>query len=49
MVKPAGTIQSSKFDKYVDKIQELLNCGLSVHRISKYFGHKNSAGLNNFI
>lgn len=47
--KPKGTIQKSKFDKDVDKINELLNLGLSVRKISAFLGYSNHIGLNNYI
>ena len=47
--KPKGTIQSSKFDKDVEKIKELLGYGLSVRKLSRVLGYNNHIGLNNFI
>lgn len=47
--KPKGTIQKSKFDKDVDKINELLSLGLSVRKISTFLGYSNHIGLNNYI
>jgi len=37
--KPKGTIQKSKFDKDAARIQELLNLGLSVRKITKLLGY----------
>ncbi len=37
--KPKGVIQESKFDKDREKIQELLNLGLSVHKITRSIKH----------
>jgi len=47
--KPKGTIQKSKFDKDIDKINELLNLGLSVRKISTFLGYSNHIGLNSYI
>jgi DNA invertase Pin-like site-specific DNA recombinase len=47
--KPSGTIQKSKFDKDVGKIKELLKLGLSVRKISKFFGYNNHISLNTYI
>jgi len=47
--KPKGTIQKSKFDKDLDKIEELLRLGLSVRKISKLLGYKNHISLNTYI
>ena len=47
--KPMGTIQKSKFDKDVIKIQELLTLGLSVRKIANFFGYSNHIGLNTYI
>lgn len=47
--KPKGTIQKSKFDLQRDKIEELLNVGLSVRKISKLLGYNNHIGLNNYV
>ena len=47
--KPKGTIQSSKFDAQRDKIEELLELGLSVRKISKILGYNNHIGLNNYV
>jgi hypothetical protein len=47
--KPKGTIQSSKFDKDVEKIKELLGYGLSVRKLSNVLGYNSHIGLNNFI
>ena len=47
--KPKGTIQKSKFDKQRDKIEELLNVGLSVRKIAKLLGYNNHIGLNNYV
>lgn len=47
--KPKGTIQKSKFDKDIDKIQELLTLGLSVRKIATFLGYTNHIGLNTYI
>ena len=47
--KPKGTIQKSKFDKDVIKIQELLTLGLSVRKIANFFGYSNHIGLNTYV
>jgi DNA invertase Pin-like site-specific DNA recombinase len=47
--KPTGTIQKSKFDKDIVKIQELLALGLSVRKIANYLGYSNHIGLNDYI
>lgn len=47
--KPIGTIQSSKFDKDLEKIKELLSYGLSVRKIANYMGYMNSLSLNKYL
>ena len=47
--KPKGTIQKSKFDKHVGKIQELLDYGLSVRKISSVLEYNNHIALNTYI
>jgi DNA invertase Pin-like site-specific DNA recombinase len=47
--KPKGTIQKSKFDEQRDKIEELLQLGLSVRKIAKLLGYNNHIGLNNYV
>lgn len=47
--KPIGSIQKSKFDKDVSKIKELLKLGLSVRKISRFFGYNNHISLNTYI
>lgn len=47
--KPKGTIQKSKFDVHVERINELLELGLSVHKIAKHLGFSSHIGLNNYI
>ena len=47
--KPKGTIQKSKFDKHVGKIQELLDYGLSVRKISSVLEYSNHIALNAYI
>ena len=47
--KPKGTLQRSKFDKDIDRIQELLSLGVSIRRSSKILGYPNHIGLNNYI
>lgn len=47
--KPKGTVQKSKFDQDVVKIQELLALGLSVRKIAIFLGYTNHIGLNTYI
>jgi DNA invertase Pin-like site-specific DNA recombinase len=47
--KPRGTIQKSKFDQDKEKIKELLDLGLSVRKIAKYFGYHNHIALNTYV
>jgi DNA invertase Pin-like site-specific DNA recombinase len=47
--KPKGTIQKSKFDPDRKKIQELLDLGLSVRKIARYFGYHNHIALNTYV
>jgi DNA invertase Pin-like site-specific DNA recombinase len=47
--KPKGTIQKSKFDKDVPKIQELLSYELSVRKIAKVLGYKSHIALNTYV
>ena len=47
--KPIGTIQKSKFDKDLEKIQELLEYKLSVRKIAKYMGYPNYLSLNKYL
>jgi DNA invertase Pin-like site-specific DNA recombinase len=47
--KPKGTIQKSKFDKDIEKIQELLKYGLSVRKMSGVLGYTNHIALNTYI
>lgn len=47
--KPKGAIQKSKFDKDVDRINELLGYGLSVRKIAKALGYTTHISLNNYI
>ncbi len=47
--KPKGTIQKSKFDKYAEKIKELLDYGLSVRKISSVLEYTNHIALNTYI
>lgn len=47
--KPKGTIQKSKFDKYQEKIKELLALGLSVRKIANLLGFSNHIGLNTYV
>lgn len=47
--KPKGTIQSSKFDKDLDRIKELLNLGLSVRKTARVLGYNNHISLNTYI
>ena len=47
--KPIGSIQKSKFDKDVSIIKQLLKLGLSIRKISKFFGYNNHISLNTYI
>jgi DNA invertase Pin-like site-specific DNA recombinase len=47
--KPKGTIQASKFDKDRERIEELLQIGLSVRKIARLLGYSNHVGLNTYI
>lgn len=47
--KPKGTIQSSKYDKDLDRIKELLQLGLSVKRISMHLGYGTYISLNSYV
>ena len=47
--KPVGTVQKSKFDKDASKIIELLNLGLSIRKIAKFFSYKNHISLNTYV
>lgn len=47
--KPKGTIQKSKFDKDLPKIEELLAYELSVRKIAKVLGYKSHIALNTYI
>lgn len=47
--KPKGTIQKSKFDKHLEKIEELLGYGLSVRKIAKVLEYTNHISLNTYI
>ena len=47
--KPKGTLQKSKFDQHVSKINELLNLGLSVRKIATILGYSNHIALNTYI
>src|SRR3989338_4506087 len=47
--KPKGTVQKSKFDQDIIKIQELLSLGLSVRKIALFLGYTNHIGLNTYI
>ncbi len=47
--KPKGTLQKSKFDNEVARIEELLGHGLSVRKIAKLLGYSNHIGLNTYI
>ncbi len=47
--KPKGTIQSSKFDKDRERIEELLRLGMSVRKIAKVMEYNNHIGLNTYI
>jgi putative DNA-invertase from lambdoid prophage Rac len=47
--KPKGTIQKSKFDADRERIEELLNIGLSVRKIAKILNYPNHHSLNTYI
>jgi DNA invertase Pin-like site-specific DNA recombinase len=47
--KPKGTIQTSKFDKDRERIEELLRLEMSVRKIAKVMGYSNHIGLNTYI
>jgi DNA invertase Pin-like site-specific DNA recombinase len=47
--KPKGTVQASKFDKDRQRIEELLQLGLSVRKIAKVLGYSNHIGMNTYI
>ncbi len=48
--KPKGTVQASKFDEHRERIEELLNLGVSVRRIaSVHLGLSSHNGLNTYI
>lgn len=47
--KPKGTIQKSKFDRDMARIQELLGYGLSVRKIAKVLGCSSHIALNTYI
>lgn len=47
--KPKGTVQKSKFDKDIVKINELLALGLSVRKIANFLGYSNHIGLNTYV
>ncbi|GHO48493.1 recombinase family protein [Ktedonospora formicarum] len=47
--KPRGTLQKSKFDADLTRIQELLKLGLSVRKIATFLGYTNHHALNTYI
>lgn len=47
--KPKGTIQKSKFDKDIERINELLSYGLSTRKIAKVLGYTNHIALNTYV
>lgn len=47
--KPKGTLQKSKFDKDIEKINELLGYGLSARKIARVLGHTSHIALNTYI
>lgn len=47
--KPKGKLQNSRFDKDIERIQELLALGVSVRKCSKILGYDNHIGLSNYI
>ena len=44
-----GTIQASNFDKDRERIEELLQLGLSVRKIAGLLGYSNHIGLNTYV
>lgn len=46
--KPKGTIQKSKFDADLERIEELLKLGLSVRKQATLLGYKNHLALNTY-
>jgi DNA invertase Pin-like site-specific DNA recombinase len=47
--KPKGTLQKSKFDAHVEKIQELLSYGLSLRKIAKVLGYQSHIALTTYV
>ncbi|MBW8310019.1 MAG: recombinase family protein [Candidatus Paracaedibacteraceae bacterium] len=47
--KPKGIIQKSKFDKDIERINELLSYGLSTRKIAKVLGYSNHIALNTYV
>lgn len=47
--KPKGTIQKSKFDADRERIEELLNLGLSVRKIAHLLNYPNHHSLNTYV
>ncbi len=46
--KPKGTLQKSRIDKVLSRIQELLGYGLSVRKIAKVLGYSSHIALNTY-
>ena len=47
--KPRGTIQKSKFDQDIDRINELSVLGVSIRKMAAILGYNNHMGLNNYL
>jgi hypothetical protein len=47
--KPKGTLQKSKFDNSLDRINELFGYGLPVRTIAKVLGYSSHIALNTYI
>lgn len=47
--KPKGALQRSKFDKDIERIQELLSYGLSIRKIARVLGYTSHIGLNTYV
>lgn len=47
--KPKGTLQKSMYDKDREKIEELLELGLSVRKISSFLGYGTYISLNTYV
>jgi hypothetical protein len=47
--KPKGVVQASIYDKDRERIEELLELGLSARKISKHLGYGTYKSLNDYI